>query len=182
MSKETESTNLTRETALKAYQACKTDEERAVLYHSQPVLREILSAVTHPKPVVKAAAKLVALVAVVACLLGGVARADSYVFLGSLVSVSNTTSNSAALAVGSFAVPQGRFFVSNGGLTATNALHVNVQVSVDGTNFVTVATYWPSSTNAVTDSFSPGYAAQTIYLRTQAVTTNAVSVGTTYQY
>ena len=115
-------------------------------------------------------------------LIAAAAQADSYMFMGSLVTVNNATSNSTALAVGTFSVPQGRFYIQNGGLTATNALRVNVQVSVDNTNFVTVATYWPSVTNAVTDSFSPAYSPQTIYLRAQAVTTNSVQVGENYQY
>lgn len=110
------------------------------------------------------------------------ARADSYTFLGTLITVNNTTSNSAALAAGSFSMPAGAFLIQNAGLTATNALRVNLQVSVDNTNFVTVATYWPAATNATTERYSPSYSAQTIYLRAQAVTTNSVSVGLSYQY
>jgi hypothetical protein len=118
-------------------------------------------------------------IALAACFL---ARADSYTFLGTLITVNNTTSNSAALAAGSFSMPSGVFLIQNAGLTATNALRVNIQVSVDNTNFVTVATYWPGATNATTERYSPSYSAQTIYLRAQAVTTNSVSVGLSYQY
>lgn len=111
-----------------------------------------------------------------------VARGGSQTFLGTLITVDNTTSNSASLAAGSFSMPSGYFLIQNGGLTATNALRVNVQVSVDNTNFLTVATYYPSVTNAATDRYSPAYSAQTIYMRVQAVTTNSVEVGTSYQY
>lgn len=118
--------------------------------------------------------------AIVAVVIG--ARAASYTFLGSMVEVDDTTSNSVALAAGTFTMPSGYFLIQNGGLTATNMLHVNIQVSIDGTNFVTVATYWPSATNATTERFVPSYSLQTLYLRAQAVTSNTVTVGTSYQY
>lgn len=38
-----------REAALKAYQGCGSDAERAELYWGRPVLQEIFSAATHPK-------------------------------------------------------------------------------------------------------------------------------------
>ena len=110
------------------------------------------------------------------------ARATSYTFLGSLVPVNNTTSNSASLLIGTFNMPAGTFLIQNGGLTATNALRVNVQLSVDNTNWLTVSTYWPSATNATTETYIPSYAAQSIYIRAQAVTTNSVNVGGTYLY
>ena len=111
-----------------------------------------------------------------------VARADSYTFLGSLATVDNTTENSPALAVGGFSLPRGVFLISHGTLTETNALRINIQVSLDGSNFITAATWWPARTNAWSVNFSPNYAAQTIWLRAQAVTTNAVQVGANYLY
>ena len=109
-------------------------------------------------------------------------RASSYTFIGALATVNNTTTNSTALAVGTFNMPVGTFLIQNGGLSSTNALLVNVQVSVDGTNFLTVATYRPTVTNAVTDTYVPSYSAQTIYIRAQAITTNSVQVGGMYLY
>lgn len=41
---------MTRKEALAAYRACRTDAERAALYWDTPILQEIISAVTHPKP------------------------------------------------------------------------------------------------------------------------------------
>lgn len=38
-----------REAALKAYQACASEAERAELYWRMPLLQEIFSAATHPK-------------------------------------------------------------------------------------------------------------------------------------
>ena len=37
-----------RAEALQAYRACKTDAERAALYHATPILREIISIAMHP--------------------------------------------------------------------------------------------------------------------------------------
>lgn len=128
-----------------------------------------------------AATGALAVIAVLIGLAGGV-RAGSQTFLGTLITVDNTTSNSTALAAGTFAMPAGYFLIQNAGLTETNALRVNVQVSVDNTNFLTVATYYPAATNAATERYSPSYSAQTIYIRAQAVTTNSVNVGVSYQY
>lgn len=109
-------------------------------------------------------------------------RAGSHTFLGTLVTVDNTTSNSVGFAAGSCRLPAGSFLVQNGGLTETNALVVNIQASIDNTNWLTVATYYPAATNATTEVYAPSYSAQTIYLRAQAVTTNSVDVGLSYQY
>jgi len=109
-----------------------------------------------------------------------VGRASSYTFLGTLATVNNTTSNSTGLAISTLS-GSGSIYVQNGGLTATNALRVNVQLSVDNTNFVTVATYWPAATNATTELYYPSFSTP-LYLRTQAVTTNNVTVGVVYQY
>jgi hypothetical protein len=108
------------------------------------------------------------------------ARATLYTLMGSLVTVNNATSNTVSVAVGTFTLPYGTVYIQNGGLTATNALQVNIQASMDNTNFVTVATYWPSRTNATTETFVPSYGVQTIYLRGQVITTNSVQVGGTY--
>lgn len=107
-------------------------------------------------------------------------RAANTTLLGSMASVDGT-SNSVATAIGTVAYPRGTFLIQHGGLASTNALLVHVQMSLDNTNFVTVATYGPSATNATTETFSPAYSAATVYMRVQAVTTNAVDVGTTYQ-
>ncbi len=105
----------------------------------------------------------------------GPARAAS-TLIGTLPSVNGTT-NSPSITNTTVTLQPGSFLISNGGLSNTNALRVNLQVSVDNTNFVNVATYGPSSTNATTDAFNPSYTNQTIYIRAQVVTTNAVNVG-----
>jgi hypothetical protein len=53
MSKTTEPADapaLSRDEAIKAYRACKTEAERSALYWQTPLLQEIFSAVNHPKP------------------------------------------------------------------------------------------------------------------------------------
>lgn len=108
------------------------------------------------------------------------ARAGSTILLGSMVTVNNTITNSAGIVIGNFSVPAGRFLIQNGGLSNTNALTVNVQLSLDDVNFTTVASYQPSVTNAVTDVFNPSFSPQNIYMRLQTVTTNSVQVGETF--
>ena len=126
--------------------------------------------------------KFAAVAAVAATLFGFLAvKATTYTLVGSMVTVDNTTSNTAAITLGTFAYPRGTFYIQNGGLTATGALVINIQASVDDTNFITIATYRPAATNATTETYSPAYAAQTIYLRASVVTTNSVQVGGVYQ-
>ena len=108
------------------------------------------------------------------------AKASS-VLLGGLTTVNNTTSNSTSVIVSSVTVPSQRLFVSHSGLTSINNLVGYAQVSLDGTNFVTVATYTPSSTNAETESVTMGSSSNAIYLRFSAVTTNSVGVGVILQ-
>ena len=108
------------------------------------------------------------------------AKASS-VLLGGLTTVNNTTSNSTSVIVSSVTVPSQRLFVSHSGLTSINNLVGYAQVSLDGTNFVNIATYTPSSTNAETESVTMGSSSNAIYLRFSAVTTNSVGVGVILQ-
>jgi hypothetical protein len=97
--------------------------------------------------------------------------------MGSMVSCPAGTNNSVSAVAGSFLPPGGYFLIQNGGLASTNALVVNIQASIDNTNFVTIAVYTPSKTNATTDVFAPSYSSVPIYFRAQAVTTNTVLLG-----
>jgi hypothetical protein len=157
-----------REKAIKAYHDATTKEAKAAVVKDYPLLKHLYTDVNHC-----VIAFLIFLFAAVS------ARAGSTTLIGSLVTV-NGTSNSVSVAAGSFALPSGYFFIQNGGLASTQALTVNIQASMDNTNFVTVAVYTPSATNATTDRFTPSYAVQTIYFRAQAVTTNAVGLGGTF--
>ena len=102
--------------------------------------------------------------------------------LGSLITVNNTTSNSTAVAIGSFTVPPQQLLVQNGGVvTGTNTFTANFQISLDQANWVTIKSYNPTVTNAATDSVTVPATNQTIYFRFQAVTTTNVQVGATLQ-
>lgn len=99
-------------------------------------------------------------------------------FLTGLISI-NGTSNSPPQIVSSVLL-QKFFAIQNSGLASTNELMVNLQASLDGSNFVTLATYQPAITNATNDSFILSASAN-VYLRAQTVTTNSVGVGIQFQ-
>jgi hypothetical protein len=112
-------------------------------------------------------------------------RATEFTFLGSMVTVDTTTSNSPAASVGTFTVPRGALYLAHGALTATNNLPVKIQLSLDGTNFITVSTNWPSSTNATAatpETIWPAFTGNSVYMRISVTTTNSVEVGATYSY
>ena len=66
-------------------------------------------------------------------------------------------------------------------VATTNQLIVNLQISVDGTNFLTVFTYQPSITNAQTDTYNTSSTNFAVYARAQIVTTTNTSVGVIMQ-
>jgi hypothetical protein len=102
----------------------------------------------------------------------------STLWYGSLTTVNNTTAysptNSFPVSLNASA---GNYLISDGGLTALTALAVNMQLSLDSNNWLTVASWTPSVTNSGTFSWSPGVLSQTVYQRFQFVTTNSVGVG-----
>ena len=122
--------------------------------------------------------KIIALLAFIALTI--TANAGLQTLLGSPVTVNGTT-NSSAATIAYAGVPQGTFYIYNGGLASTNALVAYRQVSIDGSNYVTIATYRPTATNTVTDTFGSDPTNMPIYSRVQIVTTNSVSVGVTIQ-
>ena len=56
----------------------------------------------------------------------------------------------------------------------TNCAAVQWQYSLDNTNFVTLDTYNPYSTNTEVDSFTPNTGMLTVFFRAKVVTTNAL--------
>jgi hypothetical protein len=104
-----------------------------------------------------------------------------------LASVASTTANGTAFQIVNVNVPQRYFFIQNNGIsgqtnatgTGTNSLAVAVQMSFDGTNWSTIATYKPSRTNAAVDTFSPSFSQLNAYMRVQVTTTNTITVGVT---
>jgi hypothetical protein len=102
-----------------------------------------------------------------------------------------TTNNGNTFQVAGIYVPPQKFTFQSLGLTnavatsyltngITNQLTINIQISVDGanSNWVTLASWTPSTTNAYVDSFNPSFNAITLPMRAQIVTSNSVGVGT----
>jgi hypothetical protein len=109
-------------------------------------------------------------------------RATTSAFIGNLATMNATSSNSAAVVVGTFSLPRITLTIQQGGLTSTGALSVALQMTTDGANFSTLCATNPASTNAGTWSWSPTLTNQVIYYRVVTTTTNSVQVGGTWQY
>jgi hypothetical protein len=98
----------------------------------------------------------------------------------------NGTNNGGWITVSNVYIPTKSFLIQYGNITnapaanITNAITVQIQVSVDGanSNWVTVATYNPSSTNALTEKFVPTLSSITLAMRARIITTNSLPVGT----
>lgn len=102
-----------------------------------------------------------------------------------------TTNNGNTFLVGGIYIPSQQFTFQTLGLTnaaagsyltngITNQLTINIQISVDpgNSNWVTLASWAPSTTNAYVDSFKPTFNSITLPMRAQIVTSNSVGVGT----
>lgn len=165
-----EDADLTKQ-AVRAYHDATTHAEKVDAFERFPILKKIYSALNHPA---KIGLLLFLLVSSI------VAYAGSAILIGSMVTVNGTT-NSAGVQVSGYTLPGGYFMIQNGGLTATNSLSGNVQISFDNTNFYSVSTYWPSKTNATTEIYSPNISSVPVYIRLQIVTTNAVQVGAIFK-
>ena len=111
-----------------------------------------------------------------AILLLAVALNASTLWFGTYITVNNTTSYSGTNALATPTLTPGNVQISDQGLTALPALAVNLQFSLDQTNWLTVAGWTPTATNAGTYPWSPGALTPTIYQRFQIVTTNSVNV------
>ena len=105
-------------------------------------------------------------------------RAATTQMFGSMPTVNGTT-NSQNLGVGSVLLQGKSLQIQYGGLTSTNDFVINAQVNTGGTNFITVASWGPSSTNATTNAvtWSMPLTNLTIYGRVQFVSTNATPIG-----
>ncbi len=127
----------------------------------------------------RSAMKLAALAAVLG--LGTwLLHAAPITLIGSLLTVNGTT-NSTSTAVGTVTLNYSTLYVQNGGLTTTNAMLVYGQISVDNTNWLTVATYTASVTNAGTGTWIVPGTNYTLWGRFQIQTTNATGMGISLQ-
>ena len=131
--------------------------------------------------------KRISLFAICFGMLALVAGATIYPFFGGLTAV-NGTAVTPSYYIGMVYPPAGIATIQNGGVVGTNAFVVNIQLSIDNTNFFTVKTYGPGtnsiasySTNTA-ESFPTATTGLPIYIRGQAVTLGGTNVylGGTY--
>lgn len=92
--------------------------------------------------------------------------------------VNDTTNNGGSAIIGTARVPMPVYSLQHGPLLDTNNILYRLQISFDGTNFISIATNRPTSTNeGAIDSIQPSVQRLQVYTRVQFVTTNNVSVG-----
>jgi hypothetical protein len=109
-------------------------------------------------------------------------RASVFNFVGAPVTVDTTTSNFTSVTFPQSSFPSFMFAVQNyTTLTNVNQVTVYQQLSLDNTNWLNVATYHPSATNAPLDYWRPDTANQTVYMRLQVVTLTNVQINITGQ-
>lgn len=122
--------------------------------------------------------KLIA--SLILCLICAGSYAAPVILIGQLTTVDTTTSNTSpiSLSVPTYIAP---YSITHGALASTNNLPVKIQLSLDGTNYFTIATRYPTTTNALaTDSYGATTTNLTVYLRASITTTNLVTVGGSY--
>ena len=115
------------------------------------------------------------------CLFPFSVHAVPILVVGNLVTVNNTSSNSAPfVALGSTPGSQ-TLNVTHGVLTATNAFYLSAQFTMDQTNYWTSPTLWyPSNTNACTEYVSATYWSFQPYMRLVCTSTNSIQYQATY--
>ena len=99
----------------------------------------------------------------------------------------NGTNNGAAVAVTNVVFPKQEFIFQTLGITnvyggsyltngVTNAIAINLQYSVDAanSNWITLATWTPDSTNALVEDYATSARRITLSVRAQVITTNAL--------
>jgi hypothetical protein len=109
-----------------------------------------------------------------------VALAATFTSVGTLTAVNNTTSNGASFTATTLS-GSGALTVQNSGAATNTTFLVYDQISLDGTNFMTVGTNMVSVNAGASTNFYPAFATP-VYRRAQIVTTNSVNVSATYQY
>jgi hypothetical protein len=102
----------------------------------------------------------------------------------------NGTVNAGHYYASNIAIPRQRYLIQSLGITnggyagsyltngITNAITVNLQISIDGsnTNWVTLQSWRPSGTNAEVDSLTVDFEKIALPIRAQIITTNALGV------
>jgi len=122
------------------------------------------------------------LVIVLAALLAMFAtvRATPLLVAGTLITVNNTTSNTAPFVALNFNASSQNFSVAHGSLTATNAFWITGQFTLDQTNYVAGGVWYPSLTNATTEYIPATFFTFTPYMRLATTSTNSITYSATY--
>ena len=90
------------------------------------------------------------------------------------------TTNTAPIQIAGVSLPQTQIIVQNSqfNANATNlsaAFVTYLQASLDGTNYITIATNAPTATNALTSAYSPTLPSPPLYYRVSIVATNTIT-------
>jgi hypothetical protein len=158
-----------------AWHDAKNDDERRAAVKKHPKLADIYS---------EAGKFLAVVICILALGFGFQAQAQVQLF-GNLSTITGTaaspfTTNSAVCDTNTARVSIGTIQLTTGGLTTIGSLAGYEQISLDGTNFINVGTYNPTNTSAGTVTIQQTTTNITIYIRLQAVVTNAVNIGANY--
>ena len=102
---------------------------------------------------------------------------SSTLWEGSLTTVNNTTVLTSSNTVAAVSIQGGNYVISYSGMNVGSNLTVNLQQSLDGTNFGTVASWTPSATNASTVPWTVGGLQLNVWQRFQIVTVGSIGVG-----
>lgn len=111
---------------------------------------------------------------VLALALAGAVFGGAGLIFGSGATV-NGTAYSSTNVLGSVYPSRPVLMVQHGTMSATNAMTIAFQISSDGTNWITVDTFYPTSTTATNESYTPAYTAVPLYYRGMIVTTESVT-------
>ena len=122
--------------------------------------------------------KAIRILVFLACLCAIGAQAQTAI-LGGLTTVNNTTAYSSTNIVATNYPPNGILTIQHAALVNTNDYVAKFQYTIDGTNFITLATCNPSSIVAGQDKFTIA-TNFTLSFRVAITSTNSVQVGGSY--
>lgn len=111
------------------------------------------------------------------------ANAAATLILGSLTPITNSVSTTTPVTAFSYNQTLQQFQVTHGTITNTNQFHLDLYINVQGANTngrTKIGVWWPSYTNATTETFSGSSYAATNWLSLDAVVTNGNALGINY--
>lgn len=121
------------------------------------------------------------LVLVLVLVLAPRSNATPLLVAGNLVTVNNTSSNTAPFYLLNYAAGSQQVQVIHGALTATNAFYLTAQWTMDGTNYLASGLNWyPSNTNAATEYIPANYFTAPPQMRLVCTSTNSIQYSAFY--